>query len=1331
MMTVETRPRGTLVRRTARLRPPAAPEGPVTIAAPPHVDPMQAGMVGWMQYLFPVVGSLGAMLFIANNPKPLFVASGLLFMLGSVGMGVGMAVQQRLSARRRTRAVRNRYLDYLRGVRADLQAAGAAQRASSAWRHPLPDALLALTRNPARLWARRPEDADFLETRVGEGSMPLATPLQVPTSDGPGQAADPVCAAAVDELVRVHGWLANEPIVVDLEEARVVSIVGSGAARLDLARALVSQLAALHAPDDVHMLLGVSPAAAAGWEWIKWLPHLRGADEAATPGANDQVANDLGTFETMLSARVAGARRAQARSDLVTPGPWVVALADSLIPSPDVISALRRTPCRTTLIVFAESPAQEPSELDVRVQVTDGRLIAERVGQPDPPVTGRADRLGPHAAEALARQLAPLRLSEDPGVRRLVETISLPALLGIGDVALLKPDIAWRHRPLAESLRAPIGVSSQGDAVVLDLKESALGGDGPHGLVIGATGSGKSELLRTVVTGLALTHPPDLLAFVLVDFKGGAAFAGLQELPHVAGLITNLADDLAMVDRMYAALFGEIRRRQELLRAAGNLASLREYHRKRLGGEPLAPLPYLLVMVDEFGELLASRPDFIDLFVAVGRLGRSLGMHLLLSSQQLDEGRLRGLEGHLSYRIALRTFSAAESRNVLGVPDAYELPPVPGSAYLKVGTTVYTRFRAATVSEVNIAAASESEAELLRPRLFELLGNDQAAHSPRVDPEAAGSTVLEAAGPTVLEVAVVRLRDAARRVHQVWLPPLEPRVGLGAILGPIQPAAGRGLSAKSWTGDDRMSVPIGLVDKPAEQSRDVLVADLAGSAGHLLVVGASLTGKTTLLRTLIASFGLTHTPLEAQFYCIDYGGGGLSPLAGLPHVGGVAGRQDPERVRRTVAEVAALLDEREARFKAAGIDSPQSLRSRRALGKLEGEGWADVFLVIDNWPALRQEFEDLEAPLQEIAARGLGYAVHLVMTANRWIDVRSALRESIGGRLELRLHDPTESAIDRRAAENVARGVPGRGITAESLHFQTALPRIDGSLEILDVQRGLEALVSGVAAAWKGPRTRPVLVLPRVIRLEELPLPADSAKLGVPIGLSERNLGPVYVDLVGGDPHFLAFGDGESGKTNFLRTLLLGLIARASTEQAQILVIDYRRTLLGVVPADQLLGYAGAEPAATAQLAETAQVLTRRLPPADLSIDQLRARTWWHGPDVYVVADDYDLVATPSGNPLLPLLPLLAQAKDVGLHVVIARRAGGAGRGILEQLLLRLRELGTPGLLLSGDPQEGALLGAHRAVPQPPGRGLLVRRHERPFLVQLAFSEPVKASSPE
>ena len=271
-------------------------------------------------------------------------------------------------------------------------------------------------------------------------------------------------------------------------------------------------------------------------------------------------------------------------------------------------------------------------------------------------------------------------------------------LLALGDVHSFDPGAAWRPRPARDRLRVPIGLGEGGSVVHLDIKESAQQGMGPHGLVIGATGSGKSEFLRTLVLGLALTHSPEQLNMVLVDFKGGATFAGMSEMPHVSAVITNLAQELTLVDRMQDALSGEMVRRQELLREAGNFASIRDYEKARVSGEDLAPMPSLFIVVDEFSEMLSAKPEFIDLFVAIGRLGRSLGLHLLLASQRLEEGRLRGLESHLSYRVGLRTFSAGESRTVLGVPDAYELPADPGLGFLKPDQSTMLRFKAAYVS---------------------------------------------------------------------------------------------------------------------------------------------------------------------------------------------------------------------------------------------------------------------------------------------------------------------------------------------------------------------------------------------------------------------------------------------------------------------------------------------------------------------------------------------------------------------------------------------------------------------------------------------------------
>ena len=885
---------------------------------------------------------------------------------------------------------------------------------------------------------------------------------------------------------------------------------------------------------------------------------------------------------------------------------------------------------------------------------------------------------------------SPPQLWDDTGPTTSARSVGLPELLGAADVAAIDPGQTWRPRPDEDRLRVPVGVTPAGDPLCLDLKEAALGGMGPHGLVIGATGSGKSELLRTLVAALAVNHGPDQLCLVLVDFKGGASFSALAGLPHVAGLITNLQDDLALVDRMHDALHGEQRRRQELLRRAGNLASAHEYEQRRASGTGLKPLPSLLVVVDEFAELLAARPDFVDLFVAIGRVGRSLGMHLLLASQRLEEGRLRGLESHLGYRVCLRTFSATESRAVLGVPDAHHLPPEPGAGYLKVGAGDPQPFRAAYASA---------------PHSGPVPATEEGGHRPA----------------TALDVTVSRLRRAGSPAHQVWLPPLPPLITLDRVLPPLVEDGCRGLVAEGWPGVGRVAVPVGLVDKPRDQAQHLLVCDLSGAEGNLAVVGGPQSGKTTFLRTLLSSLVLTHTPAEARLYCLDLGGGGLSALVEAPHVAAVAGRLDPERVRRVAAEVEAVLARRERLFHEHGLDSAAGFRALRAGGLLPEDEPGDVFVVVDNWAALRQVCEQAEEVVADVAARGLGFGVHVVVTANHWSELRGRLRDSFGGRLELRLNEPAESALDRRGAANLARDVPGRGLTKDGLQFQACLPRVDGRASTEDLQPALANLVGRARAAWPGPPAPPVRLLPRNVPFTDLPGPATHRGRGVPVGLAGPDLEPVHVDLGGADPHFVVFGDGESGKTGFLKTFLTGLTARCGPHQASLLVVDYRRSLLDAVPPGHLLGYAGAAPAAAGEVARLREVLAARLPGPDVPAHELRQRSWWSGPDLYVVVDDYDLVAGAGANPLAPLLDLLAQGRDVGLHLVLARRVAGASRALFEPVLQRVKELGSPGLILSGDASEGPLLGPQRASPQVPGRGLLVRRKHPPVLVQVAW----------
>ena len=903
-------------------------------------------------------------------------------------------------------------------------------------------------------------------------------------------------------------------------------------------------------------------------------------------------------------------------------------------------------------------------------------------------------------------------LSTAVAVVGALESPGLLALLGLdGPDGLAAATDRWHTIDNDGFLRVPIGVDPELRPVVLDLKESAMAGMGPHGLLVGATGAGKSELLRTLVCGLALTHSPEVLALVLVDFKGGASFASLGRLPHVAGVVTNLADDLALVDRILAALGGEQRRRQELLAQAGNLGNVREYRAARRAGRLPAhladePLPELLVVVDEFAELLDQEPAFIDFFLTIGRVGRSLGIHLLLASQRLEEGKLRGLDTYLSHRLGLCTFSGAESRIVLGVPDAYSLPQAPGGGYLKVATTTFERFQASYVS------------------------------GPIVDDEPAGGPLAsDAAGPptTVLDAVIEQLADAAPRVHQIWLPPLDAAIALDPLLGPegFVHDPDRGFAAAGWPGTGTLAVPVGTLDEPAQQRQIPFVIDFAGAHGNLAIAGAPQSGKSLLLRTMVLSLAVTHTPDEVQLYLVDFGGGSLDALAGLPHVGTVASRLEPERVRRLVGHVESLLTERETLFRERGIDSVATFRRLRAAGELSAECGGDVFLVIDGWAALCERFEMLEATIADIASRGLGYGIHVIVTANRWMEVRANVLDAIGGRLELRLNSPIDSAIDRRRAAVIRVDQPGRGLHPSGLLYQVALPRLDGRATVDHVQEATKVAAGHVASRWAGEPAPPVLLLPTHVSTSAFDgVEPDGETTGEPagepgviVGLRERGMAPWRFDLASGDPHFFVYGDGESGKTTFLRTWLRALAGGHAPDAAQVVLVDYRRTLLETVPASHLRAYAASEPAARETIEAIAAEVAARLPGAGVTAAQLRSRSWWSGPELYVVVDDYDLVVTPSGNPLLPLLPLLAQGRDIGLHVVIARRVSGAAKMMYEPITARLREVSPAGLILSGDREEGPLLGPVRASEQPPGRGVLVGRRQTPMLVQIAIDD--------
>lgn len=790
-------------------------------------------------------------------------------------------------------------------------------------------------------------------------------------------------------------------------------------------------------------------------------------------------------------------------------------------------------------------------------------------------------------------------------------------------------------------LRAPIGFS--GAPVYLDIKESALGGIGPHGLCIGATGSGKSELLKSVVVSFAHNHSPEELNFILVDFKGGAAFLGLDKLPHTSAVITNLVDEAGLVERMQDSLLGEMHRRQERLRAAGMSTAL-EFNEAFPG-----QMPALFIVVDEFSELLQNRPEFAEVFAAIGRLGRSLRMHLLLASQRFEEGRLRGLESHLSYRIALRTFSAAESRALIGSTAAFELPANPGAAILSAHDTV--RFHSAYVSGPELPRDQ---------RLIQELGSEVESTT------------------TTLQLVVDRLQGPNK--NPIWLPPLPtmlpahealsdagegaPRPGTenngaGAVVGKV---------ALSSVKMEPLTAAIGLEDLPFEGVQRTYRMDL--NRRHWAIVGQPRTGKTMAVRAFVLALGLSSPGVP--IYIFDPGGS-LRDLARLPQVAAVVG---PEHAGR-------LLDE---------VDLVEGPR----------------VLIVDGLDQLTAIGEE-EQRLIQLATSGLERGLHVVVTALRW-NFRPSLRDVLTGHVEMKM---TALDAEFRDAQKSLPDVPGRGVSHNGKHIQVAFCAAQ------DVEH-----VRKVSVA-RGEKDVAMRVLPDRIGLAELldGVPeVGSEAVGafthgqafaqapvVPFALGGPRLDAVTWDS-GEFPHLVVIGQAGAGATSTLRTVAAS-IDQLPEGRAEVLATDTRRGLLGSA------GYLGAEQFRQ-RLAEWVEVLQSRVP-KDVSVEQLRDRSWWSGPELFVVVDDSD--NDPGLDALVPLLPYAA---DIGLHLVLARRSGQFARSAFQPLMQAMRDH-SAWLLLSAPREDGPIAG-QKLCRRQPGRGVYV--HAESWLVQVAETD-VSASS--
>jgi type VII secretion protein EccCb len=568
------------------------------------------------------------------------------------------------------------------------------------------------------------------------------------------------------------------------------------------------------------------------------------------------------------------------------------------------------------------------------------------------------------------------------------------------------------------------------------------------------------------------------------------------------------------------------------------------------------------------------------------------------------------------------------------------------------------------------------------------------------------------------EVVLEQLTTGEVRAYRMWLPPLTDPTPVNEL---VERDSGQFLR-----------FGLGIMDEPRRHRQEVWGVDVSAAGGNIAIGGAPQTGKSTFLQTMMLSAAATHTPRQVQFYCVDLGGGGLMYLEDLPHVGGVATRSEPDRVNRMVAEVKAVLRQREAMFKQYRVGSIATYRQLREDPNhpASADPFGDVFLVIDGWPAFVSEFPDLEPVVQDLAGQGLAFGVHTVISTPRWTELKSRVRDYLGTKIEFRLGDINETQVDRMTRD-IPVNRPGRAISQEKHHLMIGVPRLDGVHSATDMVPAITAAVAHIGSLYtdEAPKVR---VLPERIYLRELdPTPPgpDSdyrTRWTIPLGVRESDLSVAY-SAMHTSPHLLIFGAPKSGKTTIAHAVASAICARNSPQQVRFMMADYRSGLLDAVPQSHLIdGYAinRNNTALEEAIKVLAANLQKRLPPADLTTAQLRSRSWWTGPDVVLLVDDWHMVVAAGGpfGPMAPLTPLLPAASDIGLHILVTCQISQAQRSTMDKFVGAAYGAGSPTLFLSGEKMDFPT-SEFKLKRRPPGQALL-RSQEGKEVIQAAYMDP-------
>jgi S-DNA-T family DNA segregation ATPase FtsK/SpoIIIE len=1349
------------------------------IQIPPLRDlPSKPGALNWISIVLPLGALAVTVVFMMTLSGGGSMGSSYLFFLPMMVITyVGSALTYFLGKRKYKRELieaQEKYVQELKETETLLRTSHNQELSILLDVNPDPDTCLQrVQQQDPRIGERRPTDPDFLDVRLGLGELPTSFEIAPPDMTSWPKDEFREHIQFINTLMQTFSQIPGAPILARLEHTGSIGLAGRRPEVLSIARAIMCQLLTHHWPSEVQVALAGHSKDKNLWSWLRHLPHMATTFKSKTIEALNEenlLQETMIALEAELQSRQQWIQTRKDAKLAIPSGPPL----PRLIVLFDYLPLDYNHPGLTTMleegkelgiygIFLAERREYIPGECGAVLHLQDELLTYQETGIEGRKAECTPDLFDLNEVELLAQALARIDWPRDDDISQPPAMIDILELFGANDVEGLPIESWWDHGAPFGHLQAPIGRTSATADLIFDLNDRD-GAHGPHGLIGGMTGSGKSEALKTILLALAVTHNPYDLNFALVDFKGGAAFNELAKLPHTVGVVTDIETHATYAERVIQSLTGEIEHRKRILERARNAfgfgrSHIDEYHRLTVK----RPFPHLVVAFDEFAEFKQRNPEEIKRLISIARQGRSLGVHLILATQNIEAAVDPQILQNSTFRICLRVSDVQDSVQMAGVPDAVHLTR--GRAYFKAKNLYQVQLAFTGGEYISRDDTIETTEQIVRIwpggrretiPLPKSTSEEDKDLLPTISPQ-----------PTEAQAIVELLVQAARNLHlkkppPVWPDPLPNRLYLPDLInkfvdggwdgGHWRPSRRRQAKASS----ESFACPIlGLYDDPIHQQQPVYQLDPTRSGGHLLVLGSAGSGKSTLLRTLVASIALVHPPNEVHIYIIDFGGQStLKVLEDFPHVGAVVTRFEPERVERLIHYIHAEVSHRNNLFRENQVDNLPAYNvqvdSKKRL--------PSIYLIIDGFVDLKRSFDiDMINSISSLVSGGVAIGLYMVVSTSLQGDVPNELFANINSRLTFHQADQMEyfrivgQPSQAKLQEDLSKmPPPGRGLLRGTppLEFQAALPTSGKSDKEQAEELGL--LAKEMGDAWMGTlppeiRTLPLLVTllkgqRRIKRAQNQPRPP----LLTMLGQDHQSLKPISLALDEDGPTFLIAGTSvQSGKTTLLRTWLIGLAEQYSPEDVQFILIDFHaRTLVAFRNLPHRWEYIGTKTALGSTLDRLNQEIGHRREALEgvyekdpEQFDHRIVLSRW--PNILVVIDDYENFAANCENERNQLFNCVVKGTELGVSFIITGNTSELPRDFDDPFMQQVRKHGC-GMLLGGDEGIDQFNFARRpsgppVSSLPPGRGYMIRRGQVRLFQAAAYwkggQDPMEALS--